>query len=107
MNFLRTSAVVHVLDADRNAVLELDRDAVALDGDRLGIGGELVHVGERRRLGVLEHAGLVRDVEQVLVGRPRLVLGLRHGDALLLGVLEKILAAAEALGELWRRRKER
>ena len=54
----------------------------------------------RGGVGVLEDAGLVRDVEEVLVGRPRLGGGLLHGDLLLGGVGEEGLAAGEAVVEL-------
>ena len=76
----------------------------------LGVGRELPHVGRRSGVGVLEDAGLVGDVEEVLICRPRLRGGLLNGDALLCGVREERLTAREPVVELcskvsWRVRR--
>ena len=85
---------------DGEPARELDRDALGRVWRVLGRGGQLPHVGGRRGVGVLEDAGLVGDVEEVLVGRPGLRGGLLDGDLLLGGVGEEGLAAGEAVVEL-------
>ena len=78
---------------------ELDRDALGGLRRLFGVDGELPHVRGGRGVGVLEDAGLVRDVEEVLVCGPRLRGGLLDGDVLLGGVGEERLAAGEAVVE--------
>lgn len=53
----------------------------------------LPHVLGGSDVGVLEHAGLVRAVSQVVVHRVGLRAGRGHGDALLGGVVEEVVAA--------------
>lgn len=86
-------------DLDGEAGLELDGNALGRGGRVLGSSGQLPHVGGRGGVGVLEDAGLVGDVEHVLIGRPGLRGGLEDGDAAFLGVGEEGLAAGEAVVE--------
>jgi hypothetical protein len=57
------------------------------------------HVIGGSGVGVLEDAGLVRAVGDVVVGGVGLGLGLGDGDALLGGVVEEVVAALEAVEE--------
>lgn len=78
---------------------ELDDDALGLGGCVLGRGGQFPHVGGGSGVGVLEDTGLVGDVVEVLVGGPRLGLGLGDGDTGGLGVVEEGLTAGESVVE--------
>lgn len=86
---------------DGEAGLELDSDAFGVLRSILWSGGQLPHIGRRGDVGILEDAGLVGDVEQVLVGGPGLGCGLEDGDALLRCVLEQSLTTRELVVELW------
>lgn len=94
---LSVVVVVHNLDGD--TLLERDGDTLGGVGSILGVDGQLPHVLGGSNVGVLKDTSLVRDVEQVLIGRPRLGGGLDDRDALLGGERKKILAASEALKE--------
>lgn len=85
------------------ALFELDDHVLGLVGGLGdGVGRQLPEVLGRGGVRVLEDAGLVGAVGQVLVHGPRLGLGLADGDALLGCVLEEIVAALEEeyLGDL-------
>jgi len=88
-------------DPGGETTLEFDGDALGSLGSILGSGGQLPHICRRGGVGVLEDAGLVGDVEQVLISRPGLGGGLDDGDVLLGGILEKGLATREPVVELW------
>lgn len=62
--------------------------------------GELPHVIGRRLVGVLEDTSLVRDVEQVLVGRPWLGGGLGDWDTVGSSVLQKGGSTGESVVKL-------
>jgi hypothetical protein len=79
--------------------LELDDDLLGLVGGVFRGSGQLPHVGGRGGVGVLENTSLVRDVEQVLVGRPRLGGGLDDGNTVLSGVLEEGRSTGESVVE--------
>ena len=66
----------------------------------LGRAGQLPHVRRRSSVGVLQNSSLVRDMEQVLIGRPRLGRGLEDGDAMLSGVVEESGSTGESVVEL-------
>lgn len=54
-------------DLDRNTLLEVNSDSLRGLRGLAGVGGQLPHVIRGSLVGVLEDAGLIRDVEQVLV----------------------------------------
>jgi hypothetical protein len=88
-------------DLDGNTLEELDSDLLRGLGSLLGRSGELPHVIGRSLVGVLEDTGLVRNVEEVLVGRPGLGSSLDNGDTVGSGVLEESGSTGESLVELW------
>ena len=93
-------AVRLVGDLHGDAGLELDGHGVGLVGGVLGRGGHLEHGLVVGAVSILEHAGLVRGVVQILVdGVVGLGLGV-DGDVVLLAVGQQVLAALEALDEL-------
>lgn len=87
-------------DLDGNTLEELDSDLLGLFGGLLGGGGQLPHVIRRSLVGVLKDTSLVRDVEEVLVGRPGLGSSLDNGDTVLGSVLEKSGSTSESLVKL-------
>jgi hypothetical protein len=99
----RLEGIVYGGDLDGKTTLELDEDAFSGVGSVFGRCGELPHVCGRGRVGVLENAGLVRDMEEVLVGRPWLGCGLLYRDLLFSGVLEQGGTAGKAIVELYSR----
>lgn len=87
-------------DLDGDTLEELDSDLLGLFGGLLGGGGQLPHVIGRSLVGVLKDTSLVRDVEEVLIGRPGLGSSLDNGDTVLGGVLEESGSSSESLVEL-------
>lgn len=87
-------------DLDGETALELDGNALGLLGRVFGGDSEFPHIGRRGGFGVLEDAGLVGDVEQVLVGRPGLGGGLSDGDVLFGSIGEESLTTRETVVEL-------
>lgn len=92
-------ASLGVLELGGDTLLEVESEVLGLIGGGQGVLGQLPHVGGRSGIGVLQNAGLVRAVGKVLVHRPGLRLSGGDGDTLLLGVVEQVLAALEALVE--------
>lgn len=92
-------ATLGVLEFDGDTLLEGDGEILGLIRSGQGIHGQLPHVGGRSGIGILQNAGLVRAVGKVLIHGPGLGLGGGDGNALLLGVVEQILTALEALVE--------
>jgi hypothetical protein len=92
-------ATLSVLELDGDTLLEEEGEVLGLIGGGQGVLGQLPHVGGRSGIGVLQDASLVRTVGQVLVHGPGLGLGGGDGNALLLGVVEQVLTALEALVE--------
>lgn len=92
-------ATLSVLELDGDTLLEEEGEVLGLVGGGQRVDGQLPHVSGRSGVGVLQDAGLVRAVGQVLVHGPGLGLGGGDGDALLLGVVEQVLTALEALVE--------
>ena len=88
-------------DLHRQALLELDGNPFRGGGGVFGSGGQLPHVIRWCGVGVLKDACLVRNVEQVLVGRPRLRNGLSNRDLLLSGVRKQSLTSSETTVEFW------
>ena len=95
-----TLAVGGGRDLDGDTLEELDSDLLGLFWGVLGRSSQLPHVVGRSLIGVLENTGFVRDVEEVLVGRPGLGSGLNDGDTVLGGVLEESGSTSESLVEL-------
>jgi hypothetical protein len=92
-------ATLSELELDGDTLLEEEGEVLGLIGSVQGVLGQLPHVGGRGGIGVLQDAGLVRAVGQVLIHGPGLGLGGGDGNALLLGVVEQVLTALEALVE--------
>lgn len=92
-------ATLSVFQLDGDARLEVNGEILGLVRGGERVLGELPHVGGRSDVGVLEDTGLVRAVGQVLVHRPGLGLGGGHGNALLGGVGEQVVATGEAVVE--------
>lgn len=92
-------ATLSVLELDGDTLLEVDSEIFGLIGGGQGVLGQLPHIGGRSGIGVLQNTGLVRAVRKVLIHRPGLRLSGGDGNTLLLGVVEQILAALEALVE--------
>ena len=92
-------ASLSVLELDGDTLLEVEGEVLGLIGGGQGVLGQFPHVGGRSGIGVLQDAGLVGAVGQVLVHGPGLGLGGGDGNALLLGVVEQVLTALEALVE--------
>jgi len=85
---------------DGDTLEELDGNLLGLFGGLLGRSGQLPHVIRRGLVGVLKDTGLVRDVEEVLVGRPGLGSSLDNGDTILGSVLEESGSTSESLVKL-------
>jgi hypothetical protein len=96
---LGDALAVLVVELDGETLLEVDGEVLRGIGCLGGIDGQLPHVLGRSDVGVLEDAGLVAAVCHVLVHAPWLALGAGDRDALLGGVVEKIVAALEAVVE--------
>jgi hypothetical protein len=92
-------AVGRSSDLDGNTLEEFDSDLLGLFGSLLRRSGQLPHVIGRSLVGVFKNTGLVRDMEEVLVGRPWLGSGLDDGDTVLGSVLEKSRSTSESLVE--------
>lgn len=92
-------ATLGVLELDGDTLLEGKSEVLGLIGSVHGVHGQLPHVGGRSGIGILQNAGLVRAVSKVLIHGPGLGLGGGDGNALLLGVVEQVLTALEALVE--------
>ena len=82
-----------------DAVLEVDSEFLWLVRCGDGVDSELPHVLWRCHVWVLEDAGLVGAVGHVLVHAPWLCLCLGDRDADFVGVVEKVVAAGEAVVE--------
>lgn len=87
------------LSLDGKTLLEVQDKVLGLLGSLGGVDGQLPHVLGGSDVRVLENAGLVTAVSQVLVHAPRLALCAGDRDARLLSVVEKILATLEAVVE--------
>ena len=84
----------------RTALFEEDGDVFAGVGCLLdGVEGEFPHVLWRSHVGVFEAAGFVAAVGEVLVYGPGLRFCRGDGDLHLLGVVEQVVAAGEAVVE--------
>lgn len=92
-------ATLGVLELDGDTLLEEEGEVLGLVGGGQRVDGQLPHVSGRSGVGVLQDAGLVGAVGEVLVHGPGLGLGGGDGDTLLLGVVEQVLTALEALVE--------
>ena len=92
-------ATLGVLELDGNTLLEVDSEVLGLIGGGQGVLGQLPHVGGRSGIGILQNTSLVRAVRKVLIHRPGLGLSGGDGNTLLLGVVEQVLTALEALVE--------
>jgi hypothetical protein len=87
-------------DLDGDTLEELDSDLLGLFRGLLRRSSQLPHVIGRSLVGVLKDTSLVRDVEEVLVGRPGLSSSLDNGDPILGSVLEESGSTSESLVEL-------
>ena len=87
-------------ELDGNALIEVDGDVGRLVGCIEGTVGHGPHVVGRGDIWILEDAGFVAAVGQVGVHAPWLSLGRGYGNVVLLGVVEQILPALEAIAEL-------
>lgn len=88
-----------VLKLDGDTLLEEECEVLGLIRGRQRVLGQLPHIGGRSCVGVLQDAGLVGAVSQVLIHGPGLGLGGGDGNVLPLGIVEQVLAALEALVE--------
>lgn len=88
-----------VLQLHGNTLLEGEGKVLGLVGGGEGVLGQLPHVGRGSDVGVLEDAGLVGAVSQVLVHGPGLGLGGCDRNALFGSVGEEIVTTGEALVE--------
>lgn len=90
-----------VLKGDWDTLLELDGEVLWLVWSVEWVGGELPHIFWWSVVWILKITGLVGAVSSVLVHGPWLGLGGGNWDTGLSGVLEKVVAASEAVVELW------
>ena len=90
-----------VLEGDWDTLLELDGEVLWLIWSGEWVGGELPHIFWWSVIWVLKVAGLVGAVSSVLIHGPWLGLGGGNWDAGLGGVLQQVIAAREAVVELW------
>ena len=82
---------------DRKALLKIEGDLIGgVRGGFWGL-GQLPHISRGSNVGVFENAGLIRDMEHVLVRRPWLGSGLTDRDLFLSGVFEQSLATSESV----------
>lgn len=105
---------------DGDALVEVDGDVSGLVGGVHGAVGHGPHVVGRGDVGVLKnacvdmsvalelevdiwqvHTSLVRAVSQVGIHAPRLRLGRRNGNTMLLSIIQQILPSLEPIAELW------
>ena len=92
-------SLVGVDEFGRDALFEDEDEVLGRVGRLAGLDRQLPHVVGRGGVGVLEDAGLVAAVGQVLVHGPGLGFGAGHGDLHLRGVVEQVVAAGEAVVE--------
>lgn len=91
--------VLSVFQLNRDTLVEVNDKVLRLVRSSERVGGQFPHVRRRCGVGVLEDAGLVRAVSQVLIHTPGLGLGRGHRDALLGGIVEQGITAGEAVVE--------
>lgn len=96
-----SSAIVVVDNLDGNTLLESDGDTLGSVGSVFGIDGQFPHILGGSCVWVFKDTSLVRDVEQVLIGRPRLSSGLDNGNALLSSISQEITTTLEAFKEFY------
>lgn len=91
-----------VLEGDWDTLLKLDGKVLWLVRSIEWAGGKLPHIVWWSVVWILKITGLIRAVGSVLVHGPWLGLGGGNWDTGLGGVLEQIVAAGEAVVELWK-----
>lgn len=93
-------AICRVGDLDRETLGEFDLNLLGLFRGVLRRSSQLPHVIGRSLVGVFEDTSFVRNMEQVLIGRPGLGSGLNDGNTVASGVLEESRSTSESVVEL-------